>query len=49
MRSLTYDYPVRNYFGEGAIERALDGALIMPNCARQLSRNELFDLLVSCR
>lgn len=24
MNSFTYDYPVRNYFGEGAMDQALD-------------------------
>lgn len=27
MQSFTYDYPVRNYFGEGAVDQALDAEL----------------------
>ena len=27
MNSFTYDYPVRNYFGEGAMDQALDAEM----------------------
>lgn len=52
MQSFVYDYPVKNYFGEGAKvarEAVADTAVLTAGCAKKLERDEIFQILAECR
>ena len=54
MNAFTYDYPVKNYFGEGAVERALEAELphmgekvMLAYGGGSVKRSGLYDKLVA--